>query len=139
MDGFLHVGTGTRFHEVSVSMRNLVDLPTFTFRLTKPDNTVVTLTSPDPGRMLITGSLGKPCGATCAGRDFEGFDTPALYGISKTAPYFHDNSAQTLQDVLDHYNFHFAKIKATGNTIPFVQTQMGTEEMRVLRIYLERL
>jgi cytochrome c peroxidase len=28
------------------------------------------------------------------------FDIPTLYGISKTAPYFHDNSGATLEDVV---------------------------------------
>jgi cytochrome c peroxidase len=139
MDGFLSVGTKTHFHEVSVSLRNLVNLPVYTFRVSKPDATVVALRSPDPGRMLITGKVGNPCGPGCAGRDFEGFDVPPLYGIANTAPYFHDNSAATLDAVLDQYNFHFAKIKATGNKVPFVQTQMSTEEKRLIATYIARL
>ena len=35
--------------------------------------------STDPGRALITGNP-------------EAFDMPALHGIAKTAPYFHDNA-----------------------------------------------
>ena len=31
------------------------------------------------------------------------FKTPTLRGISLTAPYFHDGSATTLQDVVEHY------------------------------------
>src|SRR4029079_872092 len=31
------------------------------------------------------------------------FEIPTLYGISNTAPYFHDNSAATLEDVVRHY------------------------------------
>jgi hypothetical protein len=30
--------------------------------------------------------------------------TPTLWEISKTAPYFHDGSAQTLADVIDSYD-----------------------------------
>ena len=48
----------------------------------------------DPGRALIT---GDPL-------DFEAFDMPALRGIARTAPYFHDNSLETLKDVLDTYS-----------------------------------
>jgi threonine synthase len=33
--------------------------------------------------------------------------TPTLWGIEKTAPYFHDNSAKTLEDVMRHYSFFF--------------------------------
>jgi cytochrome c peroxidase len=31
------------------------------------------------------------------------FKIPALRGIEQTAPYFHDNSAKTLEDVAKHY------------------------------------
>jgi len=50
--------------------------------------------STDPGRAGIT---GKP-------EDFEGFDIPPLRGIANTAPYFHDNSAETLRDAVDIYS-----------------------------------
>lgn len=56
--------------------------------------------STDPGRSMITGSP----------YDFEAFDVPTLRGISKTAPYFHNNSAETLVDVVEIYSDHlFAK------------------------------
>jgi len=32
------------------------------------------------------------------------FKTPSLRNIALTAPYFHDGSAETLMDVVDHYN-----------------------------------
>lgn len=32
------------------------------------------------------------------------FKTPTLRNVSETAPYFHDGRAQTLDEVLDHYN-----------------------------------
>ncbi|HYQ02266.1 MAG TPA: hypothetical protein VER96_26510 [Polyangiaceae bacterium] len=50
--------------------------------------------STDPGRAAITGSP----------HDFEAFDVPALRGIANTAPYFHDNSAETLRDAVDLYS-----------------------------------
>jgi cytochrome c peroxidase len=50
--------------------------------------------STDPGRAAIT---GEP-------RDFEAFDVPALRGIVNSAPYFHDNSAETLKDAVDLYS-----------------------------------
>jgi len=34
-------------------------------------------------------------------------DVTNLRGISKTAPYFHNNSAATLEEVLDHYDAFF--------------------------------
>jgi len=48
----------------------------------------------DPGRAAIT---GDPL-------DFEAFDMPQLRGIAGTAPYFHDNAAETLLDVVDIYS-----------------------------------
>ncbi|MGE5788922.1 MAG: cytochrome-c peroxidase [Myxococcales bacterium] len=50
--------------------------------------------STDPGRAATT---GEP-------QDFEAFDVPALRGIAHTGPYFHDNSAETLRDVVDLYS-----------------------------------
>jgi len=35
------------------------------------------------------------------------FKTPQLHGVRHTAPYFHDNSAKTLEDVMEHYRFFF--------------------------------
>jgi cytochrome c peroxidase len=57
-------------------------------------NRATQLFSTDPGRALITGDPA----------DFEAFDVPQLRGIADTAPYFHDNSHGTLQDVIDAYS-----------------------------------
>lgn len=43
--------------------------------------------------------------------DMGRFRTPSLRNVAVTAPYFHDGSAETLRDVLDHY-------AAGGRTIP---------------------
>jgi cytochrome c peroxidase len=53
--------------------------------------------STDPGRAVITGNPN----------DFEAFDVPSLRGIAKTAPYFHNNIAETLERVADAYSDHF--------------------------------
>jgi cytochrome c peroxidase len=52
------------------------------------------LWSTDPGRAGITGNP----------HDFEAFDVPPLRGIANTGPYFHDNSVETLKDVVDIYS-----------------------------------
>jgi cytochrome c peroxidase len=52
------------------------------------------LFSTDPGRAAIT---GDPL-------DFEAFDVPQLRGIAGTAPYAHDNSLATLEEVVDAYS-----------------------------------
>jgi cytochrome c peroxidase len=50
--------------------------------------------STDPGRAAITGDP----------HDFEAFDMPPLRGIANTAPYFHDNAAETLVDLVNIYS-----------------------------------
>jgi cytochrome c peroxidase len=52
------------------------------------------LFSTDPGRAAISGDPA----------DFEAFDVPQLRGIARTAPYYHDNSHETLTDVIDSYS-----------------------------------
>jgi cytochrome c peroxidase len=60
------------------------------------------LFSTDPGRAAISGDPA----------DFEAFDVPQLRGIAGTAPYYHDNSHETLMDVIDSYSrFVLAFIK----------------------------
>ncbi|HTG45628.1 MAG TPA: cytochrome c peroxidase [Verrucomicrobiae bacterium] len=59
------------------------------------------MASTDPGRALHTGSL----------LDLNAFDIPTLYGIAKTAPYFHDNSAETLEKVMRHYQLEFEGVR----------------------------
>jgi hypothetical protein len=57
-------------------------------------NRLPQLFSTDPGRALISGDPA----------DFEAFDVPPLRGIARTAPYYHDNSAGTLEEVVDTYS-----------------------------------
>jgi cytochrome c peroxidase len=70
------------------------------FRVPGQDDPVV-LESTDPGQALLTGSLD----------DLNNFDINSLYGISRTAPYFHDNSAATLEDVMRHYQLEFEGVR----------------------------
>lgn len=48
----------------------------------------------DPGRAIVTGDPA----------DFEAFDVPSLRGVAHTAPYFHDNSHETLAQLVDSYS-----------------------------------
>jgi cytochrome c peroxidase len=85
---------GRPFSDVSVSQANRLGLPLLRLEFRSPDGTVTIVNTPDPGRAAITGNLA----------DLNTFDIPPLRGIKHTAPYFHDNSAATLRDVIDHYN-----------------------------------
>lgn len=93
---------GGRFQTVGVSEMNVAGNPVREFRFRNPDGTTTVISSPDPGRALITGTT-----------DFESlnaFRTPSLWGAPRTAPYFHDNSARTLADVAEHYARFFAAV-----------------------------
>jgi len=117
---------------VSISRLNRANLPVYTFRFKNPDNTETVLRSPDPGRSLITGNPDLAF-------QFEAFDVPTLYGISKTAPYFHDNSSATLEDVIELYRQDFAFARASGVPFPFVQTDITEDEKRLIVTYLKTL
>src|SRR6185436_9342280 len=71
-----------------------------TYEITLPNGTTQRRTSSDPGRALLTGfaGVGPP-----AADDWNKLDVPGLRGLRFTAPYFHNNSADTLEEVVDHY------------------------------------
>ena len=99
-----NIGTnrnGTFFNvNVSDGDRRTLDEPLYTLRRTAcpasgcgdaPIGTHIATT--DPGRALITGlwtDIGK-------------FKVPSLRALGARAPYFHDGSATTLQEVINHY------------------------------------
>ena len=78
-----------------------------TYRLTLANGAFQFFTTSDPGRLLLT---GQPA-------DLGVMDPTQLRGISKTAPYFHNNSAATLEEVLDHYDAFFRRV-ARNNPPP---------------------
>ena len=93
----------TRFQSVRVSELNAAENAVHEFVFTNEDHTTTRLVSPDPGRALITG-IGKESGLF---DNVNAFKIPTLWGVNKTAPYFHDNSARTLEDLVAHYNKFF--------------------------------
>ncbi len=87
---------------VSEANRNGFPLHRLVFR--RPDGTELLVETPDPGRAAITGRLS----------DLNAFETTPLRGLKHTAPYFHDNSAATLGEMIDHYNEFFPEMALTG-------------------------
>ncbi|WP_394839194.1 hypothetical protein LVJ94_20095 [Pendulispora rubella] len=83
-------------------------LPIRRYTITLPDGSQQVRETDDPGRILITGKI----------EDFDRFDIPPLYGVAKTAPYFHNNNAATLEDVMIHYQRLF-RFFARGLKHPF--------------------
>jgi cytochrome c peroxidase len=111
-----------------------------------PAGSKVRRVSSDPGRALLTGYVGGPPPFD----DWNKFDVPGLRGIRRTAPYFHNNSADTLEAVVDHYVELYKLIKAfapPGAPPPPVASTDGVtfnrqplpEERAALLAYLKKL
>lgn len=97
---------GSRFQSVGVSEFNQARNPVHTFLFRNADGSETPVISPDPGRALITGKV----------EDANFFKIPSLRGLSRTAPYFHDNSARTMEDTAAHYAKLFA-VLFPGNAV----------------------
>jgi cytochrome c peroxidase len=98
----MQVPPGSRFTDTLVSALNQTGLPLRTYIVTKSDGSTATVTTSDPGRMLVSGDPA----------DLNRFKQPTLWGSKNTAPYFHDSSAKTLEDVLEHYDFFLRRAGA---------------------------
>ncbi len=97
---------GTRFFTAFVSELNKAGNPVRTFNVDNGDGTTTQVVSPDPGRALIS---GNPL-------DTNFFRIPTLWGSAQTGPWFHDNSARTLDDLAEHYSDYFAIVLGVGLT-----------------------
>jgi cytochrome c peroxidase len=111
-----------------------------TYRITLADGTFQTVTTSDPGRLLLTGQPG----------DLGVMDATQLRGIGRTAPYFHNNSAATLEEVLDHYDAFFrrvARLNPAPNLPPLLSSNglvvdrgfVTAAERQALLAYLRKL
>lgn len=100
---FPGVPEGTRFFTVFVSELNPLGNPVVEYEFTNPDGSVTTIPSADPGLALVTGDP----------RTANFFKIPTVWGVEGTAPYFHDNSSKTLEELMDHYAI-FLNIASEG-------------------------
>ena len=74
--------------------RRTPDLPLYYLRR---KTTMETVTTTDPGRAMVTGKWN----------DIGKFKGPILRALAARAPYFHNGSAATLEEVVDFYNTRF--------------------------------
>lgn len=81
---------------------------------------ITRLTTSDPGRLLLTG-FPQPGGPG----DIQHFDIPSLRGIARTAPYFHNNTAATLEEMLEHYKQFFKRVAVQNPGAPLLTTRPG--------------
>jgi cytochrome c peroxidase len=153
-----------RFHDISTQCPRPVDTvspPRFafapcpdrlqrnarTYEITQPNGSKIRRTSSDPGRALLTGVAGF--GLAAPQDDWNKFDIPGLRGLRHTAPHFHNNSAATLEEVVDHYTelFKRAKVIAPPGVVPPLLSTDGVhfdrpfvpEEREALLAYLRKL
>jgi len=116
------VPPGSRFQDVLVSAFNVAGNPVIDFIFHNQPNDLdpatnqdgvadgnIEVSSPDPGRALITGRADDNFVQlpTASFDHLNAFKISPLRGIRNTAPYFHDNSASTLEDVVEHYRKFF--------------------------------
>lgn len=94
---------GSRFQTIGISEFNAAGNPVREYIFTNPDGTETRVFSADPGRALITG-----VGQDATFEHVNAFKISPLWGIRRTAPYFHDNSAKTLEAVAAHYALFFS-------------------------------
>lgn len=137
-----------RFHDISTQCPRPVDTVTparflfttcpprlarnaRTFEITLINGTVARRVSSDPGRALLSGFVGGPAAAD----DWNKLDMPGLRGIALTAPYFHNNSAATLEEVADHYVQFYKRVQAIAppGVVPPIATTDGVNFDRALR------
>jgi hypothetical protein len=69
--------------------------------------TTVAMTTSDPGLALISSSPIIHGDPSIAVGVFNLFKIPTLWNMRNTAPYFHDNSAATIEALVEHYNRFF--------------------------------
>jgi cytochrome c peroxidase len=120
-----------------------------TYEISFADGYKMRRTTSDPGRALLTGfvvsanlapddpaCLHQPCGFPFTD-DWQKFEISPLHGISKTAPYFHNNSAATLEDVVIHYEELYKQLLAFGTPSPPVPPIFSTDGVHADRPNVE--
>lgn len=110
-----------------------------TYELTLPNGTKERISTSDPGRLLLSGDV---LDAESLDHSHGVFDIPQLHGIARTAPYFVNNSAATLEDVLTFYQAFFARREVLAPTSAFINPPFGPfseAEKPALLAYLRKL
>jgi cytochrome c peroxidase len=125
---------GARIANIGVSERNLLNLPEYTFLIddgfgnqqaVRMSDIGVPLTNPRPP--------GVPPPFVRHPAFFAGFfKIPSLWGVKKTAPYFHDNSVKTLEELAAFYADMFA-------TNPDFPVQLTLQDQADMMAYLKLL
>lgn len=128
---------GLRVTTALVSEINPLGLPVREYEWTLPDGTKLTKSTPDPGVALVGGVPGLPLGGMHP--NFAGFfKTPTLWGVVETAPYFHDNSSKTIEELVDHYDIALFLLSSNNPNNPPV-IDLTEQEKADIAAYLKLL
>lgn len=114
----LRAPPGSRPLSAGVSERNKLGNPEFTFEINDGLGPPVYVTTPDIGILMtdLDTLVGQgwipplfvlPSLGVRLDHFVNRFKTPTLWGVVKTAPYFHDNSARDLDEMLEQYDWFF--------------------------------
>ena len=118
---------GARIANIGVSERNLLNLPEYTFLIDDGFGDVQSVRMPDLGIPLTNPRPpGVPPPFVRHPAFFAGmFKIPSLWGVKSTAPYFHDNSVKTLDELAEFY----ADMFATNPDFPIQLTAQDEADM----------
>jgi cytochrome c peroxidase len=98
---------GVRFFGTGVSIVNAPNNPVRTWVVDDGVNPIAVIRSPDIGLLLHPAPPTVPPSIRPRAFFANLFKIPTLWGISDTAPYFHDNGAKTLREAVAHYQRFF--------------------------------
>jgi cytochrome c peroxidase len=91
----LGLPAGTQFGTSLASEANRLNNPVQTYLVRNAQGVEESITTADPGMMLVTGNKG----------DANLFKMLSLRNLKNTAPYFHDGSAKTIEEIMVQYDF----------------------------------
>jgi cytochrome c peroxidase len=132
-----------RTFDIGVAQRNTFDLDFRAFVCTTPPSApnglctdkelhriVLPLAQVDGTLVLheVTDDVGT-AGGTGRYEDLHRFKVPQLRRISKLGPYFHDNSAATLEEVLDFFASPWYRQSADGRDFPIHLTPRQRQDL----------
>ena len=119
---------GFRFTTALAAQLNRSGRPVHEFEFTLPDGSTRIVKISDPGIALVNGN------PNLAGF----FKSPTLWGTPDTAPYFHDNSSKTIEELMDHYDTALFILSSTNPRNPPV-IDLTEQEKSDIAAYLRLL
>ena len=135
---------GARLFNIGVSRRNLPGNPVYTFVIEDTLGDPIEVTSPDIGVLLTDNEQLAVEGHVPPDSELEKFGlrraffanmfkTPTLWGVVDTAPYFHDNSAKNLDEMLELYDDFFIQSEIDGSI------ELTPQDKEDIKAFLELL